>query len=181
MSGARGPRACLGAFAGAYGVKGETRVKTFTDAPENIAAYGPVESEDGGRRFTLEVVRVLTGGLVIARAPELKDREDAQNLKGVRLYVDRGSLPPTEEDEYYLDDLVGLKAFDETGAPAGTVAAVYNFGADDLIELKGAPGAKGARLIPFTRDAVPEVDIAGRRITVLRSAFEQEGDGARAE
>lgn len=167
----RRPRACLGAFAGAYGVKGDIRIKTFTDAPENIAAYGPVETEDGRRRFTLKVIRILNGGMVIASAPEVKDREDAEGLKGVRFYVDRDRLPPTEDDEYYLDDLIGLEAVDETGAPAGIVAAVYNFGAGDLIELKAVPGVRGVRLIPFTREAVPAVELGAGRIQVARTAI----------
>lgn len=132
----RDKRVCLGAVAGAHGVKGDLRIKSFTDIPENVAAYGPVTSEDGKRRFTLKVIRTQQSSVVIARAAEVADRDDAQSLKGVRLYVERSVLPAPEEDEFYLDDLVGLEAVDETGAPLGRVSAVYNFGAGDLIELK---------------------------------------------
>ena len=89
----------------------------------------------------------------------------------MRVYVDRDRLPPTEDDEYYLDDLIGLEAVDETGAPAGIVAAVYNFGAGDLIELKAVPGVRGVRLIPFTREAVPAVELGAGRIQVARTAI----------
>ena len=171
-------RVCLGAIAGAHGVRGDIRVKTFTEAPENIAAYGPLESEDGARRFTLTVVRVQPGDVVIARAPEVATREEAQSLKGARLYAPRSALPDPQEDEFYLDDLVGLSAIDEDGAPFGRVSAVYNFGAGDLIELKDAPGKKGPQLIPFTRAAVPVVDLEAGTVTVNRKALEEEAEGS---
>ena len=179
MTGRGEKRVCLGAVAGACGVRGEMRIKTFTEAPENIAAYGPLESEDGRRRLTLKVVRAQAGGVVIASAPEVTSREDAQNLKGVRLYAPRSALPEPEEDAFYLDDLVGLQAVDENGAPFGRVSAVYNFGAGDLIELKGVPAKKGPQLVPFTRAAVPAVDLEAGTIAVSREALEADaGDDA---
>lgn len=168
-------KVCLGAFAGAHGVKGDALVKVFTEAPENIAAYGPVETEDGGRKFTLTFLRETKPGLALVRAPEIKNREDAKGLKGVRFYIDRTTLPETEEDEFYLDELVGLNAIDETGAPAGRVAAVHNFGAGDLIELKNVPGRNGAAMVPFTKDAVPEIDIGASKIVVARDALDDQG------
>ncbi len=167
-------RVCLGAFAGAHGVKGEVKVKTFTETPENIAAYGTVETEDGARRFTLTVVRIIGPDIALVRAPEIKSREDAESLKGARLYIDRRELPAPEEDEFYLDDLVGLKAVDETGAPLGAVSAVYNFGAGDVVELKAIPGMQGVRLIAFTKADFPEVDIAAGTITIRRGALDEE-------
>ena len=171
-------RVCVGAFAGAHGVRGETRIKTFTETPEGVAAYGPVETEDGARRFTLTVIREAKPGVVIAAAPELQNREDADSLKGVQLYVDRETLPAPEEDAFYLDDLVGLAAVDETGASLGVVGAVYNFGAGDLLELKNIPDIKGARLVPFTKEAVPSVDLDRKTIVVARSAVSLEDDDA---
>lgn len=170
-------RACLGAVTGAHGVKGDIRIKTFTDLPENVAAYGPVESEDGQQRFTIKVIRIQAGGVVIASAPEITDRDAAQALKGSRLYVDRSVLPAADEDEFYLDDLVGLNVVDETGAPFGKVSAVYNFGAGDLLELKDIPGLKGVRLIPFTKEAVPSVDIAAKCIEVMRTTLDEGASG----
>jgi len=105
------------------------------------------------------------------RAPEIKTREDAEALKGQRLYVARAALPEPDEDEFYLDDLVGLNAFDETGASLGTVKAVFNFGADDLLELGDIPGVKGVRLVPFTKAAVPEIRMTEGRISVARAAL----------
>lgn len=181
MTGAEKKRVCLGAIAGAHGVRGEMRVKTFTEAPENIAAYGPLESEDAKRRFTLKVVRVQAGDIVIARAPEVGTREEAQSLKGVRLYAPRSALPEPEEDAFYLDDLVGLRAVDEDGAPLGRVSAVYNFGAGDLIELKDAPGKKGSQLVPFTKAAVPVVNLQAGTVMISRAALEADADAGEGE
>jgi 16S rRNA processing protein RimM len=164
------PRICLGAFAGAHGVRGEAKVKCFTEELNNIAAYGPVETEDRKRQFTLSVIRSLKADFVLVRAPQIQSREDAEALKGVRFYVARDQLPAPDEDEFYLNDLVGLDVVDEAGAPLGAVNAVYNFGAGDVIELMGVPGIKGMRLVRFTKQNVPEVDIAGGKITVRRAA-----------
>jgi len=172
MSDDRKPRICLGAFAGAHGVKGEAKVKAFTEAPEKIAAYGPVETEDGARKFTPTFVRELKPGFALIRAPEIKSREDAESLKGIRLYVDRGKLPPPDEDEFYLDDLVGLKAIDEAGDAMGVVGAVYDFGAGELIELKDIPEINGVRLVPFTKKNAPAIDLKAGLITIRRDAID---------
>ena len=166
-------RICLGAFAGAHGVKGDAIVKTFTEAPENISAYGPVTTEDGARSFTFRFIRHGKPGFAIVTAPEIRSREDAEALKGVRVYVARDALPETDDDEFYLDDLVGLPAFDEKGGAVGAVVAVHNFGAGDIIELGDIPDMRGSRMIPFTKDAVPDVDIAGRRLTIARAALDE--------
>ncbi len=159
-------RVCLGAFAGAHGVKGEAKVKTFTAAPENVAAYGPVESEDGKRLFSLRFIRLLKPDLALVSAQEIASREDAAALAGVKLYVDRAALPAAADGEFYIDDLIGLSAITENGAPHGEVVAVHNFGAGDLIELAKAPGAKTSLLLPFTSDLIPEIDLDGGSITV---------------
>ena len=163
---------CLGAFAGAHGVKGAVKVKTFTETPDAVGSYGPVTTEDGARTLTLNVVRLLKGDFVLATAPEISSREDAESLKGHRFYVARDKLPPLEEDEFYLDDLIGLRAEDETGAPSGQVRAVHNFGAGDLIELHAIPGVKGVRLAPFTKENFPRIDFADGRIVVLKAALD---------
>ncbi|OFX00056.1 MAG: 16S rRNA processing protein RimM [Alphaproteobacteria bacterium RIFCSPHIGHO2_12_FULL_63_12] len=164
-------RICIGAFAGAHGVKGEAKVKTFTESEDGVARYGAVESEDGKRRFSLKFIRVLKPGLALVSAPEIKSREDAAALAGLRLYVDRSKLPPADEDEFYIEDLVSLGVENDAGTPMGRVAAVHNFGAGDVLELDGVPGASGKVLLPFTRAAVPVVDIAGRRIVIDRAAL----------
>ncbi len=173
-------RICLGAFAGAHGVKGAVQIKSFTETPEAVGAYGPVETEDGARVFTLTVVRPLKSGLVLATAPEIASREDAQALKGMRIYVDRHSLPDPEPEAFYHEDLIGLDAIDEAGKPMGRIKAVYNFGAGDLLELEAIPGIKGLRLVPFTKEAAPNVDLTAGRVTIMRAALEA-GDEDTAE
>ena len=165
-------RVCLGVIAGAHGVRGDFKIKTFTADETDVASYGPVETEDARRRFVLKILRVLKPGLVLATAQEIQNREDAQALSGAKLLVPRDRLPPlADDDEFYMDDLVGLAAVDESGASAGRVAAVYNFGAGDILELRGAPGRKGALMIPFTRESTPTVDLAGGRIVVADEAL----------
>lgn len=175
-----GKRICLGAFAGAHGVKGEAKLKCFTEQPENIAAYGPVASEDGKRRFTLEIIRILKPDLALVRASEIESREDAKALAGTRLYVDRSALPETDEDEFYFEDLVGLAAFTEDGTPAGRVSAVHNFGAGDILDLADVPGRKGGVMIAFNRENVPEIDISSNRLIIAAAALSEEETGAKA-
>ena len=170
-------RVCLGVFASAHGVKGAIKVKTFTSDPHDIASYGSLSSEDGLRTFTIKVIRELSNEVVLITAPEIAHREDAKSLSGVKLYVDRDVLPePEDEDEFYLEDLTGLKAIAEDGSPLGKVAAVHNFGAGDLLELRNIPGVKGSAMIPFTKEAVPAVDIAGGSLTISAAFSPQAGE-----
>lgn len=158
---------CLGAFAAAHGVKGAIKIKAFTEDPRDVASYGAVRSEDGTRRFTLTILREVANGCVLATAPEIESREDAKTLSGMKLFVAREALPSLDdEDDFYTEDLVGLKALSEDGTPLGAVSAVFDFGAGDLLELKHIPGVKGAKLVPFTKEAVPEIDMAGGVVTI---------------
>ena len=157
-------RVCLGAITGAYGVRGEVRVKSFCAEPTAIADYGPLASEDGSRSFALTLSRPVKGGFA-ARLSGVASKEDADALKGTRLYVDRARLPDLPEDEFYHSDLIGLRAFDPGGALLGRIRAVQDFGAGDILEI--APEAGGETLlIPFTRDHVPTVDLAAGRVVV---------------
>ena len=122
---------CLGAIAGAHGVAGLVRVKSFTERPEDIAAYGPVRGDDGACH-RLEVVG-QTRGLLIARIAGIRDRDAARKLAGTRLSVARGKLPAPEQGAYYHADLIGLRVERPDGTPVGAVAGVCNFGAGDLI------------------------------------------------
>ena len=168
-------------FAGAHGVRGEFKLRSFTEDPADAVAYGPLRTEDG-RALTVRLVREAGPGLFVARAPEIAAREDCDAYAGAKLCVPRAALPAPEEDEFYLADLVGLEACTPDGAPAGRVKAVVNHGAGDLVELSGVPGRKGVVVIGFTRDEVPEVDVAGGTLTVVLpddgGAEPPEGDGA---
>lgn len=153
-------RVCVGAIAGAFGVHGDARVKAFTADPRAIAAYGPVTSEDGARRFELTVGRELKPGLLAARLSGVETREEAEALKGLRLYVPRSALPDTEDaDEFYYADLIGMQVESLDGEPLGRVTAVHDHGAGDLLEID-RPGGGKRPLLPFTREAVPHIDEA---------------------
>jgi 16S rRNA processing protein RimM len=156
-------RVCLGAVAGAHGVRGALRVKSFTAEPEDIAAYGPLTDEAGSREFKLRIVGETRGQLVI-KVDGINDRNAAEALKGTRFYVARAALPEPDADEFYHADLIGLAAENEDGAPLGTVRAVHDHGAGTLIEIRSNEGAE--LLVPFTKAAVPVIDIAGGRIVV---------------
>ena len=156
----------VGQFAGSHGVRGAFKVRSFTEVPENIAAYGPVTTE-AGRRLTLSLGRELKPGLSLATAPEITTPEACEDYKGALLQVPRDLLPPPDEDEFYFDDLIGLVAETAEGDPAGKVKAVVNYGAGDLVELAWIPGRKGVTLIPFTKKDVPAIDLAGGRLTVV--------------
>ena len=158
-------RVCIGAIAGAFGVRGEAKIKSFTAQPEAIATYGSLESEDGARRFDLAITRSVKGGFS-ARLSGVATREEAEALKGTRLYVARDVLPPPDEDEFYYADLLGLSVETLEGELLGKIKAVQEFGAGDMIEYLPAEGGESG-LLPFTRDVVPTVDMAGKRILVV--------------
>ena len=147
----------------AHGLRGEVRLKTFTTDPMAISQYGPLESEDD-RRFEIASLRPSKDAL-IARLQGIEDRTAAEALRNTRLYVPRERLGTTDEDEFFHSDLIGLAAVGTDERPLGTVLAVPNFGAGDLIEI--APEAGGSSvLLPFTKAVVPIVDLAGGRIVV---------------
>jgi len=166
-----GDRVLLGQVLGAHGLKGEVKVRTFTAEPRSLGAYGPVAMEDG-RVFRIVSLRTAKGEEAIVTLAGIEDRTSAESLKGARLYVPRAVLPAPEADEFYLADLVGLAVEDETGAVRGRVRSVQNFGAGDVLEIENANGE--AAFVPFTKDAVPAIDLTGRRITVRSAKDEQE-------
>ncbi|MFT3688029.1 ribosome maturation factor RimM [Paenirhodobacter sp.] len=159
---AKEDRVCVGAIAGAFGVKGEVRLKSFCSTPEDIAAYGPLWTEDGARSFTVTLTRPVTGGLG-ARLSGVATKEDGDALRGVTLWADRTRLPSLPDDEFYHADLIGMEVFDTGGAPLGKVRAIQNFGASDILEIF-VPGRRTTLLLPFTRAVVPTVDLKARRI-----------------
>ena len=156
-------RVLIAQIGAAHGVRGEVRLKAFTQDPLNVARYGALQSEDG-RSFEIEAVRPAKD-MLVARLKGVADRDAAEALKNVRLYVERAKLPQPADDEFYHADLVGLTVETPGGGAFGMVKAVHNFGAGDLLEIEPAGG--GATLmLPFTEATVPMVDLAGRRIVV---------------
>ncbi len=163
MSAGAARRVLMGVITGAHGVRGLVRVKSFAAEPAAIAAYGPLEDEHGERRFVLDL-RGAVKGVLIARLDGVTDRNAAERLKGTRLYLSRAALPEPEAEEYYHADLLGLAVELKDGAPFGRVRAVHDFGAGDSLEVERPNGR--VVMVPFTRAAVPVVDIAGGRLVV---------------
>jgi 16S rRNA processing protein RimM len=158
-----GRRVCLGVVIGAHGVRGAVRLKSFAQQPEDIARYGPLEDESGATHYTVHLIGSAKGS-VIAKLTGVADRDRAEALQGARLYLPREALPPTEDDEYYHADLIGLAAIDRDGNRLGEVRAVHDFGAGDTLEITRPEGQP--IMVPFTRAAVPMVDLAAGRIVV---------------
>lgn len=157
-------RVCVGAITGAFGVRGEVRLKSFTAEPEAVGSYGPLSTEDGTRSFTLRITRPVKGGFA-ARLSGVTTKEAADRLRGTRLYAPREALPALPDDEFYHADLIGLEVVDTGGVQLGRVHAIMNHGATDLLELR-VPGHKGTVLVPFTREVVPTVDLGAGRIVL---------------
>jgi len=149
----------------AHGIRGEVRLQSFTEDPSAFAAYGPLESEDGAQRFEIESLRPAKDHF-IARLAGVDDRDAAERLTNIRLYVPRDRLPPLGEDgTFYHADLVGLAAVTPAGEQLGRVTAIHNFGAGDIIEIRPDAGGEPL-LVPFTAAAAPEIDIAAGRMVI---------------
>lgn len=159
-------RIVVGALAGAFGVRGEVRLKSFCAEPAAITGYAPLYTAEG-RAFAVVRVTGQAPGALTARLDGVSTREQADALRGVELYADRARLPPLPPDEFYHADLIGLPVQDPGGAPLGVVRAVLNHGAGDILEVAGLKEGRAAvLLIPFTQAAVPLVDLAARRVVV---------------
>lgn len=152
-------KVCVGAIAGAFGVRGEVRLKSFCTEPQDIAGYGPLTTEDGARNFTVKLTRPVKGGLG-ARLSGVSTREQADALRGTTLWAPREVLPSLPDDEFYHADLIGLEVFDTGGMALGRVRAIYDHGAGDILEVAG----RELLLLPFTRAIVPTVDLKAGRI-----------------
>ena len=151
---------------GAHGVRGEVRVKSFCEDPDSLKSYSPLAAADG-RLFHIERLRPAKDMLVV-KFRGVDDRNAAEALNGTELYVDRDRLPAAEEEEFYHADLIGLTALTEAAEAIGTVVAVQNFGAGDILEI--APARGPSLLLPFTKESVPLVDIQAGRIVVAPPA-----------
>jgi len=161
-------RLLVGEIGAAQGLKGEVRLRSYTQAPADIAAYGPLEDETGAKLIEIEHVRVMPKA-VIARIKGVTTREEAEALCRTKLYLSRDRMPAREareDGEWYVADLVGLKAVDPQGEAIGTVVAIYNFGASDIVEVSLASGGENL-LVTFTETTVPEVDIEGGRLVLV--------------
>ena len=157
-------RVRIGRIAAAHGIRGEVKIRCFTENPSDVGAYGPV-SDAQGHTLSLTDIRPAKGPFVIARLGGVRDRNAAEALAGSDLFVPRDGLPPPEADQWYYSDLIGLRAVDPGGQPLGTVNALHDFGAGDLIEVAPADGP--AFMVPFTRQCVPDINIKAGTITII--------------
>ena len=154
----------LGVILGAHGVRGDVRVKSFTAEAEDIFAYGPLKDDVGTVLITPTSVRAGKNHFIVS-PEEQRQKEDWDALKGTKLCIERDRLPETEADEIYIDDLVGLHVVDDTSELIGTVKAVLNHGAGDLLEIMPKAGGKPV-LVPFTHADVPDIDLGAGTVSV---------------
>ena len=165
-------RVCVARIGAPQGLRGEVKLWTFTEDPFAVTRYGPLSIKDSARQLEVTQARAAKDHLV-ATLTGVTTREEAERLNGVELYIARDKLPDTDEGEFYHTDLIGLAAFDAAGTTLGTVAAIHNFGAGDIIEI--APARGPTLMLPFTVAVVPTVDIAGGRV-VIEMPGEIEGE-----
>lgn len=166
---------CVGVIIGAHGVEGVVRIKSFTEDPASIADFGELTDEAGRKRFRLGFLRE-TKGIVLAKLDGVRDRNAAEALKDVKLMASRNALPETVgEDEFYISELIGLRAVGVDGEVLGAVKGVADFGAGDIVEISLESG--GSLLVPFTKEAVPLVDIKGKRVVIDPPSFIETGEG----
>ena len=153
---------CVGTIGGAFGVRGEVRLKSFCAVPEDIETYSPLTNEDGSQQFNVALVGAVKNGFS-ARLADVDTKEQADALRGLRLFASRDQLPSLPDDEFYHTDLIGLEVFDTGGVPLGAVRSIQNHGAGDLLEIHAA-GQTDTVLLPFTQALVPTVDLRQGRI-----------------
>lgn len=166
---------CVAAIAGAFGVKSEVKLKSFTEIPEDCLGYGPLLDQTGQIILTIDNWR-RAGKFLALRSPQVQTREQAEALKSTKLYVPAANLPAPDEDEFYYRDLIGLSVKTQAGQNAGKIIAVHEFGAGDMIEIKPKDGG-ASYYHPFTKVAVPKVDIKAQRVIIIP----QIADAARRE
>ncbi|MCF6274035.1 MAG: ribosome maturation factor RimM [Rhodobacteraceae bacterium] len=154
---------CVGAIMGAFGVRGEVRLKSFCADPSAIENYSPLTTETG-ESYELTLVRSVKSGFG-AQLSGVVDKESADALRGTRLYANRADLPNLPDDEYYHSDLIGLEVLDTGGVKIGKITAVQDFGAGDILEIY-SKGMKEAALLPFTLANVPTVDLAAGKVII---------------
>jgi 16S rRNA processing protein RimM len=174
--GGRDDRVCVAQIGAAHGLKGKVRLRSFTQEPTDFTTYGPLETEDGTRHLEIEETRFAKDHFVVS-FEGVDDRNAAEALRNVNLYVSREKLPAVAEDDtFYHADLVGLSAVTRDKSAFGEVIAVQNFGAGDILEIRRGDGT--TTMLPFTANAVPEIDIASGTIVVDPPADSPESEKA---
>src|SRR6266853_2362558 len=158
-------RVLLGVVAAPHGVRGLVRIRSFTEDPMAIASYGALSDETGKKQYRVEALSAVKGA-VLARIEGVTDRTAAEAVRGLRLYVERRALPTTGEQEWYEADLIGLAAVGRDGRDWGKVLAFHDFGAGRTMEVSGGSTSRNSVMLPFTDEAVPEIDVAGGKVLI---------------
>jgi 16S rRNA processing protein RimM len=157
-------RILVGRFGAAHGVRGEIRIKSYTADPMALAKYAGLSDRAGSRAFSIEAARPVKDDIIVARVKGVNDRNAAEALTNTEIYIDRAALPPPDEEEFYIADLIGMRAQRADGSPFGVIINVLNFGAGDILDIALEGGS--SKLVPFTRACAPHVDVKGRCVTV---------------
>lgn len=144
----------LGVIGAPHGIKGQVKIKTFTETPENLTVYGVLTDKSGKKQFDISIIRSMPDH-VIASVKGYPDRTAIEKLRGQELYVPRSKLPMLDEGEYYIEDLIGLKVQLENGKAHGMVTGVYNFGAGDMLEITTS---EAKEMVPITEETLVRVD-----------------------
>jgi len=159
------PLICVATCAGAFGVKGEVKIKSFTDVAADCFAYGPLRDESGDVFLTITSKRTVKNGFAVL-CEQVQTREQAQTLSGAKLYVYRADMPEPDEDEFYHEDLIGLDVKTTDGKRMGKIVQVHNFGAGDMLEISGTKDIPQF-YHPFTKINVPKIDVKAGRVVIL--------------
>ena len=163
----------LAVVIGAQGLKGEVKVKLFTATPDALPRYGLLHTRDG-RKLAITAFRPAKEGEAVIAFEGVRDRNQAEALKGAELFVDRAALPATDEDEFYHADLIGLEVRDSEGRVLGKVTALHNFGASDVLEFARADG--DSVHLAFTKETAPVINIAEGFIIVAVPEDDEDND-----
>lgn len=153
----------LGVVIGAQGLGGEVRVKTFTESPERLTAYGPLRTDDA-RALEVIATRIIRADVIAVRFKGIDNRSTAEALAGTKLFIPRNAFPATDRDEFYHTDLIGLRAQDNEGRVLGEIRAIHNFGAGDVVEIER--NDKSTLLLPFTNEFVPQINLGDKFVVV---------------
>lgn len=161
----KAPRICVGAFSSAHGIHGQLKLKSFTENPEDILRYLPLEDESGTRLFSLKK-QGKSGDLLIVSIEGVVTRNDAELLRGQKLYASVELLPALSADEFYVQSLIGCEVFSPENIALGVVTAIHNYGASDILAIQEPSGEES--LYAFTHQNFPEVDLTARRLTFCK-------------
>ncbi len=159
---------CLGEVVAVQGIKGQVRIKTYTENPEDLTSYGVLQDEKG-TSCEVQIVSVRSANLVIARLSGCNDRNQAETFVGTKLLIAHDQLPVLQDDEFYYDDLIGLQAVDDDQKPIGIVKAVHNYGAGDFLEITTEDSKNF--LLPFNKESVPVISLKEKKYVQIDPAF----------